>query len=148
MFGENQRRGRIRRYVLSSVGLICGLVLAGCAQFGEQHYSDAFDEATGEVVSFYRLEVSGHARLSSARYLSGICDERALDLFFNDIRTGQNNNFKLFVDQPRSPELTRSLNRCHRTFASVQQPQNLSISQQRKLSDPVDLQFRKLSERG
>lgn len=84
------------------VGVSLGL-MTGCAQFGERHYFGAFDRSTGEVVNFYRLDVSGKARFSSARYLSGAYDERALDLFFNEMRTSEGSKSMVFVEGQMEP---------------------------------------------
>jgi len=60
------------------------LICAGCAtRFGETHYFKSIDEA-GEPINYFRLKVGGGVFLSSARYVSGFYDERALDLYFGE----------------------------------------------------------------
>jgi len=60
-------------------------VISGCSTFGEQHYFASVNNQTGEIVNVFRLTVEGGSDLSNARYLSGYYDERAVDLFFNEI---------------------------------------------------------------
>ena len=61
--------------------------LISCATFvGEEHYFQAVDKETGNVTNYYRLSVDGSAFMSSARYVSGYYDERAVDLFFNEMK--------------------------------------------------------------
>jgi hypothetical protein len=62
------------------------LALPGCfTVIDEKHY---FQSLRGErVTNYYRLRVSGGAAFSSARYISGYYDERAVDLFFNELKT-------------------------------------------------------------
>ena len=74
-------KGRaVRKAVLSLCS--AALVSACSANFQEQHY---FKSASGE--NYYRLRVKGKVRMSKARYLTGYYDERALDLFFNELKT-------------------------------------------------------------
>jgi hypothetical protein len=83
---------------LGSVVLM--LALAGCgATVNERHYFAAFrDNADGvrEPVQFYRLTVDGNTKFSNTRYLAGYYDERAVSLFFNEIKAPPNQ--KLFDD--------------------------------------------------
>lgn len=97
------------------VFLLIGL-LAGCTKFAERHYFRSINSETREAVNYYRLEVEGNAGFSSARYVAGYYDERAVDLFFNELRSGPvcssgsdgtcsttNVSRKLFVDAQKSP---------------------------------------------
>ena len=75
-----------RRFAkLSAAISLCLLNVACLANFKEVHY---FQQVrSGATASNYlRLTVSGHAWLSSSRYLAGFYDERAVDLFFNEIK--------------------------------------------------------------
>ena len=100
--------------------IVCMLLLAGlfvgCTKFNERHYFKSVNFEKGEAVNYYRLEVKGNAGLSSARYVAGYYDERAVDLFFNELRSGPvcltendgtcsatNGSRKLFVDAQKSP---------------------------------------------
>ena len=53
--------------------------------FGEKHYFQAVDKE-GNVSNYFRLKVEGYASFSSARYVSGYYDERAVDMFFNEMK--------------------------------------------------------------
>lgn len=65
------------------------LGLGGCAtSFKEDHYFQSINPKTEEVTNYYRLRVRGRAAGSSARYVSGYYDERAVDLFFNEVKLG------------------------------------------------------------
>jgi len=93
-------------YLLLS--LILGI--AGCAtQFGEDHYFQSLqvDPITNQSTptNYYRLRVSGYAAFCGARYVSGYYDERAVDLFFNEIKlqpTGKDDTRILFSENLKS----------------------------------------------
>lgn len=69
--------------------LVCAVALPGCATgFKEDHYFQSINPRTNEVTNYYRLRVRGRAAGSSARYVSGYYDERAVDLFFNEVKVG------------------------------------------------------------
>lgn len=66
------------------------VALGGCsATIGQKHHFAVYNGASTEPVNFFRLTISGGASMSGARYVSGYYDERAVDLFFNEIRTAQ-----------------------------------------------------------
>jgi len=81
------------------------LTLLGCAaDVKERHYFASFktnERNEREPVQFYRLSIKGNVNLSNARYLSGFFDERAVSLFFNEMRapSGQ----RLFDETRRLP---------------------------------------------
>ncbi len=79
------RRGPAWIFLAGLISLGLG---AGCSTFRDTHYFRSFNEATGESSNYFRLEISGGAKFSSARYVSGYYDERAVDLFFNELRVG------------------------------------------------------------
>jgi hypothetical protein len=92
--------------------LIVTLVgVAGCAtNFNENHYFQSlkFDAVTGDAIptNYYRLNVSGYAAFSAARYVSGYYDERAVDLFFNEIKlkpTDPNETRTIFSENLKDP---------------------------------------------
>jgi hypothetical protein len=74
------------------VSLLClagAASLCACATgFKEDHYFQSLSAKTGEVTNYYRLRVTGRASGTSARYVSGYYDERAVDLFFNEVKVG------------------------------------------------------------
>lgn len=80
----------------------------GCAtSFKEHHFFQSVD-AKGRPTNYYRLTVSGYGAMSSTRYVSGYYDERAVDLFFNEVKVGQTPENAtgvqtLFVDKQMSP---------------------------------------------
>lgn len=60
-----------------------GLLSTGCmSSFSEKHYFKS-EDAHGNPVNYYRLNVSGKNFLSSSRYLSGYFDEKAVDAYFS-----------------------------------------------------------------
>jgi hypothetical protein len=73
--------------------MVCVLVLvlfAGCASgFREEHYFRATDRRTGETVNYFRLTVQGRDGGTASRFVAGLYDERAVNYFFNEIRTGE-----------------------------------------------------------
>lgn len=79
----------LRAMIATSVGMLGALALSGCATgFKEDHYFQSINPKTNEVTNYYRLRVRGRAGGSSARYVSGYYDERAVDLFFNEVKVG------------------------------------------------------------
>jgi hypothetical protein len=72
-----------------SFSLLALALASGCATgFKEDHYFQSISPKTHEVTNYYRLRVRGRAAGSSARYVSGYYDERAVDLFFNEVKVG------------------------------------------------------------
>lgn len=83
--------------------------MAGCASTVEEsHYFAAFreDPVKGrEAVQFYRVNVDGNTQFANARYLTGYFDERAVSLFFNEMKSPANS--QLFEESrtlPGSPD--------------------------------------------
>ena len=64
---------------------LVALMLASCASFHEQHYFQTTD-SRGEPINYFRVRVDGSSGLSNMRYLSGFFDERAVDLYFNEVK--------------------------------------------------------------
>lgn len=65
---------------------ICAMLTSACVTtFDERHYFQTID-SRGEVTNYYRLDVDGYAAFSAARYVSGYYDERAVDLFFDEVQ--------------------------------------------------------------
>jgi hypothetical protein len=88
-----------RRWLARCMGA-GAVVLAGCAAtVQENHYFAAFRDGINgqrEPVQFYRLAVNGQSQFSNTRYLTGYFDERAITLFFNELKSPTNQ--KLFDD--------------------------------------------------
>jgi hypothetical protein len=70
--------------------LTLSMALEGCvSHFAESHYLETIDPATGTVGNVFRLQVSGTTGATNVRYLSGYYDERAVDLFFNEVNANE-----------------------------------------------------------
>lgn len=64
------------------------LLLVACStNFNEDHYFKSIGEAEEAPTNYFRIRVKGHAKLSSARYIAGYYDERAVDLFFDEMKS-------------------------------------------------------------
>lgn len=93
-------------------GVVASAVLAGCSTVvQENHYFAAFkDNGAGgrEAVQFYRVAVDGNSQFANTRYLTGYFDDRAVSLFFNELKSPANQ--KLFDDSmvlPGAPTGTK-----------------------------------------
>jgi hypothetical protein len=81
------------------------LVFAGCVTtFHEDHFFQSVSSRGGRATNYFRVRVDGHASLSTARYISGYYDERAVDLFFNEVKS--NETLKLFESDSVEPGST------------------------------------------
>lgn len=80
--------------------LLAAAMLAGCGTvIHERHFFASFvDDPDGkrEPAQFFRVKVDGSTSFSNTRYLTGYFDERAVSLFFNEIKAPANQ--KLFDD--------------------------------------------------
>lgn len=78
--------GPLRRLICVSLVI----TLSACASsIGDSHYFGAFDEKQSghrEPVQFYRVTVKGGTHFTNARYVTGYFDERAVSLFFNEMK--------------------------------------------------------------
>jgi hypothetical protein len=64
------------------------VLLSGCATtFKEDHYFKSVSGNGGPATNYFRLRIQGHAGFSSARYIAGFYDERAVDLFFDEMKS-------------------------------------------------------------
>lgn len=70
---------------MRTLSLLLLFLSVSCASFHEEHYFVARDKA-GTPVNFLRVRVQGNTGLSRMRYVSGYYDERALDLYFNEVK--------------------------------------------------------------
>lgn len=98
------RRPALRRTSGSTL-IALATTLAGCsATVSENHYFAAFKEKPGgerEAAQFYRLTVDGNSQFANTRYLTGYFDERAVSLFFNELKSPTNQ--KLFDEAMTLP---------------------------------------------
>ena len=87
--------------------LVTGTMMIGCtASVKEQHYFASFNKMSDtptRPVNFYRLNVRGTTQFSSARYLAGFYDERAVDMFFNEMRVDKDDKSTLFKVDLKEP---------------------------------------------
>ena len=81
-----KRRGQQWRSPLVLLALT--LLYSSCTSFTETHYFHSVNADSGKPVNYFRITVNGNAGLTRARYVSGYYDERAVDLFFNEIAPG------------------------------------------------------------
>ena len=89
--------------------LVLPLLFAACASFHEVHYFQSRDPG-GNAVNFFRVRVDGRGGLTNLRYVSGFYDERAVDLYFNEVKpptSGANADIQpLFVNNQINPGTT------------------------------------------
>jgi hypothetical protein len=89
-----------------AAALACALLASCGTTIREKHYFAAFTDAglgAREPVQFYRVRVEGTTSFSNTRYLTGYFDERAVSLFFNEIKAPSDQ--KLFDDARAVPGL-------------------------------------------
>jgi hypothetical protein len=90
----------------SSILITALASLSACTSFSEDHFFQSRAVGTAKPTNYFRVRVSGSACLSAARFVSGYYDERAVDLFFNEIKLagGESTNVtKVFEDQQKDP---------------------------------------------
>lgn len=70
------------------LGVTLVILLSCCgANVKEEHYFATYSGQNGvEPKNFFRLKVIGETSFSNARYVAGYYDERAVDLFFNEVK--------------------------------------------------------------
>lgn len=85
--------------------MLAALMLGGCGStVQENHYFASFREVSPgvrEPVQFFRVSVDGDTKMANSRFLSGYFDERAVSLFFNEMRSPANS--RLFDEQVKLP---------------------------------------------
>ena len=69
--------------------IACSLIIS-CTAFKEDHYFQSVGRKNGKATNYFKLEVKGGAQLSQARYIAGYYDERAVDLYFNELKKVSN----------------------------------------------------------
>jgi hypothetical protein len=114
------------------------IALTGCATtFKEHHYYQSVNPK-GDVTNYYRLTVKGYAAMSSARYISGYYDERAVDLFFDELKVKQTSEtetqrslFRADLKDPGTPDVIKPLSPSqeHGTFVMILSTNASSVSQ-------------------
>ena len=84
--------------------LLTALGLSGCTSFSQVYHFQS--SASNGPTNFFRVKVNGDAQTAKARYLAGFYDERAVDLYFNELKSPQGEEAqlrKLFVDGQKAP---------------------------------------------
>ncbi|MBX2947199.1 MAG: hypothetical protein KF725_15315 [Cyclobacteriaceae bacterium] len=81
-------KSQIPLFILS---LAIVIMVAGCQSIREMHY---FKDKAGNPPNYYRLQIKGHAFLTSSRYLSGNFDEEAVNYYFGEIEQPQSVKFE------------------------------------------------------
>lgn len=95
--------------MVRSAGVLVSLVqLAGCAGFSQVYHFQSAPGADG-VPNFFRVKVDGDAQTARARFLAGFYDERAVDLYFNEVKSGNGDIRKVFEDNQKEPGDTNSV---------------------------------------
>lgn len=87
------------------IGLVSWLVplaLGGCTSFSQVYHFQSAAAANG-VPNFFRVKVEGDAQTAKARFLAGFYDERAVDLYFNELKPSDQYIRKLFENDQKAP---------------------------------------------
>lgn len=88
------------RHIASSVLLYA---LCGCTSFSQTYHFQSGSSGGGQP-NFFRVKVEGNAQTAKARFLAGFYDERAVDLYFNEIKSTTNGDLrKLFENNHKAP---------------------------------------------
>lgn len=94
---------RLKASLVGAITILIVMLVTSCASIEEQHYF----RSQGEQPNYFRLSVKGSSELSSSRYIAGYYDERAIDLFFNELKiispSGTPDTRKLFEDGITAP---------------------------------------------
>ncbi|MEO1038261.1 MAG: hypothetical protein AAFX09_01855 [Pseudomonadota bacterium] len=78
----------LKRCQVVIASILVALLLGACTStVRETHYFASYEPGDTEPANFFRLTVKADSGFTSSRYLAGYYDERAVDLFFNEIRT-------------------------------------------------------------
>lgn len=80
------------------VALGIAVLTISCQSIREMHY---FRDRAGNPPNYYRLQIRGHAFLTSSRYLSGNFDEEAVNYYFGEI--AQPKDAKFETNKPTQP---------------------------------------------
>lgn len=121
MICEPVRGGRVGVRVAVFVCMAI-LLLAGCsANIREKHFFASYPggDTSKPPVNFYRLSIEGDTQFSNARYLAGFYDERAVDLFFSELKSDQT-LFPASQKDPGSQDVLKPLDPTdHGTFVMI-----------------------------
>jgi hypothetical protein len=84
-----------------ALALSTGLV--GCTSFSQVYHFQSQPSAPGSAPNYFRVRVTGDAQTAKTRYVAGFYDERAVDLYFNETRSGNGEIRPIFVDSQKLP---------------------------------------------
>lgn len=102
---ERRQIWRVSRTICCLI--FAGLVTACVTNFNEVHYFTSVGQAgDGKPTNYFRLTINGKASFAKTRYVSGYYDERAVDLFFNELKTTPGtveDIAKIFIDNQKDP---------------------------------------------
>lgn len=90
------------RPIRMALAAAAALGLAGCTGFSQVYHFQSAPGSDG-VPNFFRVKVEGDAQTARARFLAGFYDERAVDLYFNEVKSGNGEIRKLFEDNQKEP---------------------------------------------
>ena len=89
-------------YKMLIAGCLAALVgLSGCTNFNQLYH---FQSSAGDGgVNYFRVRVTGDAQTAKARYVAGFYDERAVDLYFNELKSSGNDIRPIFPEGLKAP---------------------------------------------
>ena len=91
----------MKRWQLLASSLIGAVASSGCTTFHQTYH---FQSTAGDgTVNFFRVRVDGDAQTAKTRYLAGFYDERAVDLFFNELKSTDKDLRPIFVTGQKAP---------------------------------------------
>ncbi len=82
------------------------LTSSACASIREDHYFEEPVRDGSGARNYFRLRVRGRAGFARARYVAGYYDERAVDMYFNEVKPASGSEDvvrPIFGPEPREP---------------------------------------------
>lgn len=95
-------RSVVRRVGCAALTGAAALWLSGCAGFSQVYHFQSAPASDG-VPNFFRVKVDGDAQTARARFVAGFYDERAVDLYFNEVKSSTADIRKIFEDGQKEP---------------------------------------------
>jgi hypothetical protein len=78
------------------------VMLGGCTSFSQTYHFQS-GGAGGDLPNFFRVKVEGDAQTAKTRFLAGFYDERAVDLYFNEVKSTSNGELRKLFDTQTAP---------------------------------------------
>lgn len=90
------------RYKMPFASCLAALIgLSGCTNFNQLYH---FQSSAGDgAVNYFRVRVTGDAQTAKARYVAGFYDERAVDLYFNELKSSGGDIRPIFPEGLKAP---------------------------------------------